>query len=178
MQNEKTKNIARLGVLAALSVVLVYLIHFPIIPSAPFLEYDPDAVPILLGTFAMGPFYGMILTVVTCVIQGLTVSATSGWYGIAMHIIPTGTYVVVAGLIYWKNRTKKGAVIAMLLGIAAWVLVMIPANLFVTASYMGAPREVIAAMLPTAIIPFNLIKSGVNSVITFLLYKRISNLLH
>ena len=51
-------------------------------------------------------------------------------------------------------------------------------NLIVTPVYMGAPRSAVVAMLPTVIIPFNLVKAGANSVLTFLLYKRISGLLH
>ena len=58
------------------------------------------------------------------------------------------------------------------------VIVMCIMNLIVTPVYMGAPRSAVAAMLPTVIIPFNLVKAGVNSLLTFILYKRISGLLH
>jgi riboflavin transporter FmnP len=51
-------------------------------------------------------------------------------------------------------------------------------NLLVTPLYMGAPREAVIAMLPTAIIPFNLLKAGLNSVLTFILYKRVGGFLH
>jgi riboflavin transporter FmnP len=51
-------------------------------------------------------------------------------------------------------------------------------NLIITPLYMGAPREAVVAMLPTAIIPFNLIKAGLNAVLTFILYKRVSGFLH
>ena len=51
-------------------------------------------------------------------------------------------------------------------------------NLIVTPTYMGAPVSAVAAMLPTVIIPFNLVKAGANSILTFLLYKRLSGLLH
>ena len=89
----------------ALSVVLVYLIHFPIFPSASFLEYDPADIPILIGTFAFGPIAGIILTVVASGIQALTVSAASGLYGFLMHIIATGVVVIVAGCIYKAKHT-------------------------------------------------------------------------
>ena len=178
-----TKNIAKLGVLAAISVVLVGIIHFPILPAASFLEYDPADIPILLGTFAMGPMAGLLLTVIASVIQGLTVSATSSWYGIIMHIISTGVYVIVAGNIYRHKKTKKTAILALIFGTLSWVIVMIPANLFITPYYyqmIGVPmsREAVAGLLLPAIIPFNLIKAGLNSIITFLVYKRISPLLH
>ncbi len=173
-----TKRLAKLGILAAVSVVLVALIHFPLIPAAPFLEYDPADVPIMIGSFAMGPAAGFLLTVVAAVIQGTTVSAGSSWYGIVMHIIATGTYVLVAGNIYKREKTKKNAIIALLVGVIAWVCVMIPANLILTPVYMGAPRSVVAGLILPAILPFNLLKSLINSALTFILYKRISKFLH
>uniref|UniRef100_UPI003AB1823D ECF transporter S component n=1 Tax=Anaerotignum lactatifermentans TaxID=160404 RepID=UPI003AB1823D len=66
-----------LGMLGAISLILVATVHFPIIPAAPFLEYDPADVPILIGTFAFGPVAGFLLTVVVSIIQGMTVSAAS-----------------------------------------------------------------------------------------------------
>lgn len=176
--SNKTNTIAKLGILAAISVILVSLIHLPLIPAVPFLEYDPADVPILLGTFAMGPAAGIALTVIASVIQGVTVSAASSWYGIVMHIIATGTYVVVAGNIYKGHKTKKAAVIALAAGTVCMALMMIPANLILTPIYMGAPRAVVASLLVPGIVPFNLIKAGLNSIITFLLYKRVSKLLH
>ena len=176
--SKKTNTLAKLGILAAISVVLVAIVHFPLIPAAAFLEYDPADVPILLGTFALGPAAGLLLTVVASVIQGLTVSASSGWYGILMHVIATGTYVLVAGNIYKAHKTKKQAILALVCGTLAMAAVMVPANLLITPIFMGAPRSAVAAMIPTAILPFNFLKAGINSVITFLLYKRVSPLLH
>ena len=176
--SKKTSTLAKLGILAAISVVLVAIVHFPLIPAAAFLEYDPADVPILLGTFALGPAAGILLTLVASVIQGLTVSASSGWYGILMHVIATGTYVLVAGNIYKAHKTKKQAILALVCGTLAMAAVMVPANLLITPIFMGAPRAAVAAMIPTAILPFNLLKAGINSVITFLLYKRVSPLLH
>ncbi|MDY4959487.1 MAG: ECF transporter S component [Lentihominibacter sp.] len=69
-----TIRLAKMGMLVAIAVVLVYLIHFPILPMLPFMEYDPADVPIMIGTFAFGPLAGIVLTAVTCLVQGLTVS--------------------------------------------------------------------------------------------------------
>lgn len=174
---KRTVRLAKMAMLVAISVVLVALIHFPIFPALAFLEYDPADIPILIGTFAFGPAAGIILTVVTAVVQGVTVSASSGAYGILMHIIATGAYVLVAGCIYsYGTKTKKKAVIALLCGIAAMVCVMIPANMFITPAFMGMPREAIMPFLPM-IAAFNAIKAGVNGLITFLVYKRISGFL-
>ena len=143
----RTNTLAKLGILAAVSVVLVAIVHFPLIPAAAFLEYDPADIPILLGTFALGPVAGLLLTVVASIIQGVTVSAASGWYGILMHVIATGTYVLVAGNIYKANKTKKQAILALVCGTLAMAAVMIPANLFITPIFMGAPRAAVAASI-------------------------------
>ena len=174
---KSTVKLAKMGLLVAISIVLVYFIHFPIFPAVSFLEYDPADISIMIGTFAFGPLAGFILTVVTAVIQGLTVSAHSGAYGIIMHIIATGTFVLVAGNIYKVKKSKKGVVIALAVGTIAWVVVMFFANLIVTPMFMGVPRSVVTDLM-AFILGFNFIKAGINSIITFLLYKRISGFLH
>lgn len=174
---EKTVRLAKMGMLVAISIVLVYFIHFPIFPAVAFLEYDPADISILIGTFAFGPLAGILLTVVTSVIQGVTVSAASGFYGIIMHVISTSVLVLVSGLIYKHNKTRKGAVIALLCGVAAMTLVMIGANMIITPLFMGVPRNIVWSLMPF-IAGFNAIKAGINSVVTFLLYKRISGFLH
>ena len=174
---EKTVRLAKMGMLVAISIVLVYFIHFPIFPAVAFLEYDPADISILIGTFAFGPLAGILLTVVTSVIQGVTVSAASGLYGIIMHVISTSVLVLVSGLIYKYNKTRKGAVIALLCGVAAMTLVMIGANMIITPLFMGVPRNIVWSLMPF-IAGFNAIKAGINSVVTFLLYKRISGFLH
>lgn len=174
---EKTVRLAKMGMLVAISIVLVYFIHFPIFPAVAFLEYDPADISILIGTFAFGPLAGILLTVVTSVIQGVTVSAASGLYGIIMHVISTSVLVLVSGLIYKYNKTRKGAVIALPCGVAAMTLVMIGANMIITPLFMGVPRNIVWSLMPF-IAGFNAIKAGINSVVTFLLYKRISGFLH
>jgi len=173
----KTLKIAKVSMLVAISVVLVYLVHFPIFPPVPFLEYDPADIPIFIGTFAFGPLAGIMLVVVTAVVQGVTVSAASGIYGIIMHILATGSFVLVAGNIYRGQKSRKKAVIALAAGVATWTGVMVIANLIVTPLFMGVPVSVVKGLLPY-IIGFNLIKAGANSIVTFFLYKRISAFLH
>ena len=176
--NPKLSRLAKLGLLAALSVVLVFFIHFPIFPTAKFLEYDPADIPIMIATFAFGPWYGLMTTIVVAVIQGVTVSASGGVYGIMMRSICTGTGGLGAGLLYQKHKSKKGALIALLCGVAAWGLIMMPANLIITPIFTGMPVEAIRAILLPIILPFNLIKAGINATVTFLVYKSVSPLLH
>ena len=93
----KTARLAKMAMLVAISIVLVAIVRFPVFPAVAFLEYDPADIPILIGTFAFGPIAGILLTVVTSVLQGVTVSSASGAYGIIMHIIATCTLVIGGG---------------------------------------------------------------------------------
>lgn len=167
----------RLAVLAALSLVLLLLVRFPIIPSAAFLEYEPADVPVLIGTFMYGPMEGLLITLVVALIQAFSVSAQGGWVGFVMHVIATGTLAVTAGLIYKKVHTFKGAILSLVSGSIAMILVMIPANLFFTVKFYGVPLQAVKAMLPTAILPFNLLKASINSMLVMLCYKPLSRLL-
>ena len=166
----------KLGILTALSIILVYAIHFPIFPAASYLEYDMADVPILIGTFLYGPWWGLALTAVVSLLQWLLVSPQSLWVGAVMHFFATGSYVVAAGLIYSAHRTRTAALFGMALGAVLQTLMMVPMNLIFTVHFFGVPKETVIALLPTAIIPFNAIKTVANSVLTFLLYKRVAKL--
>lgn len=172
--NLKTKKLAVMGILTALSIVLVFFVHFPLLPGAPFLEYDPADVPILIGAFAYGPLAGILMTVVVSVIQGFTVSVASGYYGVIMHVIATSTLVLVASGIYKYKHTRMGAVVGLVCGTLAMSGMMMAANHFITPAFLGAPVEVVDAMLVPVILPFNLLKAGINSVLTFFVYKAVS----
>ena len=174
MNNQKSNSLrlAKMAMLVAISIVLVMIIHFPIFPMVAFLEYDPADIPILIGTFA-----GILLTVVVSLLQGLTVSAGSGAYGIIMHILATTTLATTAGLIYRKHKTKKTAIIGLLAGTIAMTIVMFFANMIITPMFTGMPLAAIMQLMPF-ILAFNVVKAGINSIVTFILYKRISPFLH
>lgn len=183
-RSARIKKLAVMAMLVALSIVLVSLVHFPIFAPVAFLEYDPADIPILIGTFAYGPLAGIVLTVVASLIQGFTVSAQSGVMGIAMHIFATSTLVLVAGTIYKIRHTRSGAVIALAAGVLAMTAAMMVFNHFITpyfitpdwsdAAAVAASRAYVDTLLVPFIAPFNLIKAGANSVVTFLVYKVVS----
>ena len=174
----KTRRLTTMAVLAALSIVLVALIHFPIFPAAPYLEYDPADIPILICGFAFGPLAGIAVTVVASVIQGLTVSVQSGIYGIIMHIIATSTYVSVASIIYKNHKNRKAAALSLVAGVLAMAAIMAAANMVVTPAFTGMPASAIKDLLLPVIVPFNLIKAGINGLVTFFIYKSVSKLIH
>ena len=183
-KSARVKKLAVMAMLVALSIVLVWLVHFPIFGPVAFLEYDPADIPILIGTFAYGPVAGLALTVVASLIQGFTVSAQSGVMGIAMHIFATSTLVLVAGILYKVRHTRGGAVLALVCGTLAMTAAMMAFNHFLTPYFItadvadtaavAANRAYVDTLLVPFIAPFNLIKAGVNSTITFLVYKAVS----
>ena len=176
MRKETIKKMTVMAMLAALSMVLVYAIHVPLIPVVPFLEYDPADIPILIAAMAYGPVSGLVLTVVVSIIQGMFISTTGPW-GILMHVIATGTLVLVAGGIYRLRHTRAGAVLGLVFGTLAMGLVMVPANHFITPVWMGAPTEVVDSLMLVGILPFNLLKGVLNSVIYFVAGRPLSRVM-
>lgn len=174
----KTKKLTALAMLTAISAMLITLVHFPLFPAAPFLQYDPADIAILIGAFAYGPIAGVLVTVAASAIQAFLLGG-DGVYGFLMHVIASGVLSLVAGSIYRVVHTRKGACIALIAGTLSMGLVMMLANHFITPSFMGAPQAVVDSMLIPVIFPFNLLKAGINSVVTFLVYKAVSrHLIH
>ncbi len=171
-----TQSLVKLSMMTAISLVLMLIVRIPY-PLAPFLVYDPADVPIYITAFALGPIAGLIATFIVCFIQAFLLGG-DGFYGFIMHFIATGIVVVVMGLMYQKTKTKKVAITALVVSVILVVIIMSILNYFITPSFMGVDRAAVAAMIPTVIVPFNLIKAGINSVLTFLLYKKISKILH
>ena len=167
----------KMGMLAAIALILMLLIRFPIIPAAPFLEYEPGDVPILIGGFLFGPGAGLMITFIVSVVQGITVSAGSGWIGALMHFIATGTMVFMAAFTYKRIHTFKGAIVGLFFGSLGMAMIMIPLNLFLTTKFLGVPLTAVKAMILPAILPFNLLKASINSVITLLIYKSVRKVL-
>ena len=174
MKKENIRKLTVMAMLVAVSVILVYLLHFPLFPAASFLEYDPADIPILIGAFTYGPVAGLILTIIASAVQALTVSAQSGVYGFIMHVISTSVLCVTAGFIYKYKHTRLGAGIALICGTLAMGLAMLAANHFITPFFMQVPVEVVDTMLLPVFLPFNLLKAGINSLVTFFVYKTVS----
>lgn len=177
MRSKKVEWLVKMALLTALSLALMYLVRFPIFPMAPYLEYDMADVPILIGTFMYGPGAGLLLTGTVSMLQWLLVSPQSGWVGGLMHFLATGGFVLAAGTLYHRFHTRKGAVLALIVGATAMTALMVPLNLWLTVHYNGAPLEAVKALIWPIIIPFNLIKGGVNAAVTFLVYKQAGKML-
>jgi riboflavin transporter FmnP len=167
-----TNKLTVLAMLAAIASLLICL-NFPIFPNAAYLKFDFADIPVLVGAFAFGPIAGVMITLIASAIQAFIVTG-DGLYGFIMHVIATGTLAIVSGTIYRIWHTRKGAIVGLIFGTLAMAGVMMLANHFVTPIYTGMPTEAVDALLIPTIMPFNLIKAGANSIITFIVYKIIS----
>jgi len=168
----KSKRITNIGLLVALSIIVGYFIHFPVLPQAPFLLYDPASVFLLIGSFKLGPKIGLLMSFLTATLFAL-ITGQGGPYGALMNFLATGTLVFVAAQIYFLNHTKKGAILGVVIGTVAMTMIMIPVNLIITPLYLGVGRDIVIRMLLPAIIPFNIIKGMISGLITLIVYKRI-----
>ena len=171
------KLIAKMGMMAAIACVLG-LFRFPILPMVPFLTYDFADIPIIISAFAFGPVAGLLITVVVSFIQAFLLGGDQ-LYGFIMHILASGAFVIVASLIYKGHKTKKMAIVSLIAATLVMIVVMGAANYFVTPYYYGgaAMKEMVVKLMPFILL-FNLIKGVANSLITLLVYKRISPFLH
>ena len=167
-------------------------IALPFMP--PFLKFDFSEIPVLVGSFALGPVYGVVIELLKNLIH-LPVSATSG-IGEMSNFLTGSIYVFSAGLFYRRHRTRKGAIIGMLIATAALTFIAVPLNYFVTLPLygivLGYTTEAIVGMSQAVnplitsklslilwgFVPFNLFKGLVVAFVTFWIYKPISKVIN
>lgn len=188
-----TKNLAIMGMLGALAGVLT-LFSFPIVFIAPsFYKLDFAEIPVLVGTFLLGPIAGVVIELLKILVNLLLNSSTTFGVGELANFSIGCALVVPAGIVYQLRKNKKGAI----LGMAVGTVIMVAAGVFLNAYVMlpfyssFMPLESIleagAAINPAisnvwtfcliAVAPFNLIKGVVVSLVTAVIYKKISILL-
>ena len=190
-----TKNMAKMGILGAIAGVLM-LLELPLFFAPSFYEVDLSEVAVLLGAFAMGPVAGIIIEAIKILINFIiTGTATAGVGELANFFIGC-CLVVPAAIIYQKNKTIKNAIIGMIVGVISMTVVGALLNYYILlpvyARAFGMPLETIIqmgtainpkidslwALILLANVPFNILKGILTSIITFLLYKRLSPILH
>lgn len=165
-------NAKTVATIAMLSVIafLAKLISNVLPEVAGFLSFDLRDIVIVIGGFICGPLAAAAIAVITAVVEMLTISAT-GPIGLVMNIISSCSFAWVASVLYRKNHSMKGAIVALVTGVLAMTGVMILWNYLITPLYMGVDRSVVAGMLLSVFLPFNLVKGGINATLTMLLYK-------
>lgn len=167
-----TRRIAVYALFVALSMAVSF-IEFPLIPGVPWLKYDPSGIVCLVAGFAYGPAAAVLVSVL-----GFVPHVFADPWGSLMAIAVALAMSVPAALIYRRLRTRRGALIGIIAGAVVALVVAIIGNLLVTPIYADMTVEQVAAMIVPALLPFNMAKLAVHGVVTFLIYKPISNLLN
>ncbi len=165
----KTKNLTTLAMLSALAFLLTTLGRIPMVL---FLKYDPKDVIILIAGLIYGPLSAITISFLVSLVEMITISDT-GIIGFVMNFLSTVAFVVPATYLYQRDRSFKSAGFGMLLGVILMTLVMLLWNYLLTPLFMGLPRSEVVKLLVPAILPFNLIKGGINAALTIFLYKPI-----
>ena len=195
MQNStsKVRVLTGTAMLGAVAAVLMYL-EFPIPIMPAFVKLDVSELPALIASFAYGPVSGILV----CLIKNLIKlpSTSTAAVGELFNFVMGALFVGVAGLIYKRNKTRKGAIVGALLGALVMAVVSVPYNYFIV-----YPAYVVMYHLPLdAIIgmyqainpnvngllacllvfnqPFTFVKGALDAVLCFLVYKPLSPILH
>ncbi len=163
------RTLSSLGMLTAVAYVVMYLSK--LLPQvAGFLQLDLKDTVICIGGFLFGPVASALISLVVALVEMFSVSDT-GPIGMVMNVLATCSFCCTAAFVYKKQHTKKGAVLGLLLGVAALTIVMLLWNYLITPLYMRVERDVVKDMLVPIILPFNLVKGGLNMALILVLYK-------
>lgn len=168
-----TRQLVVMALMCAISVLLSF-VEFAIFPAAAWLKYDASFVPAMICGFAYGAGPGMAVGMISVVLHALM---SGNFWGAVMNALVVCGYVIPAALVYKFMRTWKGAIIGLVLSFVAAIALAIVGNLLVTPIYAGMPMEAVADMIVPILLPFNIMKAALNSVITLAIYKAISNLI-
>ena len=194
MKNTRVRYIVKIGLLSALSV-LVMLFEFPMVFIAPsFYELDLSESVIMMGGFAMGPLAALIMEFVKNVLNILINGTTTGFVGEFANFVTGCCLTVPAALVYKYRKSLKGALVGMVIGIVSLAIVGGLINYYIMlpmySAFMPLDSIIAAGAAVTgfihdkatfvlfAVVPFNIVKGLLCSGIALLLYKRLSKILH
>lgn len=165
----------KVSLLVGVAFILMF-IELPIIPIFPWLKMDISDVPALMGAFAFGPLTGILIEFLKVVMHFLLTGSSTGGVGEVANFMIGVSFVAPAAFIYWRNKSKKTAILGMIVGLIAMEVVAIVANIYFLLPVYGmkmAPAELME-YVTIGLLPFNTIKGVVLSVLTYMLYKKIS----
>lgn len=186
-----TKNLTMIAMFSAISAVLmVFEIQLPFSPS--FIKFDFSDLPVMLGGFLIGPFAGGIIAFMKILLHFLLNGTISFFVGDLSNLLLTFSFVLPASFIYQQKKTKKTAIQGLLVSIICTSLLAIIFNLFlvfplylkvlnlkmvdlINMIHVVNPLvKDVFTMIVFSLLPFNLFKYSIVSMITMLSYKKLS----
>ena len=166
----RVKDMVLLSLLSAMAFVSAIFIKVPIMPSAAFLKFEIKDAIILIAGIIYGPLPAFEVSSIVSLLEMMTIGG-SGPIGFVMNVLSTSSFVCTASVVYKFRRTWKGLLTGLASGCVMMTASMLLWNYIITPYFMGVPREIVASMLLTVFLPFNLIKGAANSVIALLYMK-------
>lgn len=188
------RGITVISLFSALSIILM-LFEIPLWFAPNFYKIDFSEVPVLIGAFALGPIAGVLIELIKILLNLLIEGTTTAYVGEFANFLLGCSLVVPSALIYHKMRTKKSAMIGLGVGTLSFIAVGCILNAYVLlptyANLFGMEIKDLVAMgtavnpninnlttfIIMAVVPFNLIKGVLVSLITILLYKHVSSII-
>jgi riboflavin transporter len=170
------RNMVKMSVLSVLAFIIM-IFNFPIAALFPtYLKVDFSDVFPMLGGFAMGPVAALVIQLLKNMLH-LTRTQTGG-VGELSNFIVGSALVVPAALVYYRKRTLKYAVIGSIVGIISMICIAFLSNYFLILGLWGLPKAGRMPALLGGILQFNAFKGTLVAIVTFILYKRVSPILH
>ena len=172
----KNSRIEKVGVFSAIAFVLQLMGRF--IPKVGgFLEIEFSDLPAIIISFAEGPLAGVLVELIKNLLH--LVISTSGFVGEFANFVVNGAFVFTLGAIYKHKKTKKNAVISLLVSTCVLAIAAFFINLYIMLPlYMGdADFATKLNIVAFTITPFNIVRGLVLSAITMLIYKKISRII-
>lgn len=171
--NNRTNRIIKISLLSSIALVLMYF-DFPVIPIFPWLKIDLSDVPALLGAFGFGPLAGVIIELVKNLLYFFIKGSSIA--GVTANFIVGSALILPAGFIYHKNKSKKSAILGMIIGTVIMEAAGIFANIYILLPLYGMQMssEELIKYVTVGLLPFNGLKAFMVSILTYLLYKRVS----
>jgi len=164
------KKISGIGVFAALAYITTLVCQ--IIPKVDFLSLELKDAVISIASFVYGPLVAPLISLVVSFVEFFTIS-TTGFWGFIMNFVSSTVFSLTASLIYKFMKSYTGAIIGLGTSVIITTTVMLGLNPLIVPLYSGAPTEVVVAMIPTLLLPFNFAKALMNGAVSLLLYKPI-----
>ena len=173
--NEKTSKLVKVSLLSAIALILRY-IEFPMIPLFPWLQIDLSDVPAMIGTFGFGPIVGVVIELLKNVLIILIKGTQTGFVGEVANFLLGVALILPAGLIYRKKKSKKIAILGMILGAVSIQIVGVIANVYLLLPAYGMHMDSthLIQYITVGLLPINGVKAILASVLTYILYKKIS----
>ena len=191
MKNTRVRKMTVAAMLGVVGFVLMMLeFSIPIMPG--FIKVDFSEIPSLLGAFALGPVWGVVVCLLKNLLKAIFVTNSFGVGELSNFILGTAL-VLPAGIIYGKMKSRKGAFIGAVAGSVISGIVSVFSNYYIAYPFYMNFMEYDAIIgayqlinknvqnLWQALIwfnmPFTIVKNLINSAIVTLVYKKLSPLL-